>query len=103
MPRVIVTTETGDDRERSILLSECVGTVVMASEQSSLQFLERLAWGARSTRPARRGSSSTEACGASRRSRLSFADQLGSVISTAPKPSSGPSTKKISIVMSGST
>ena len=27
----------------------------------------------------------------------------GSVISTAPKPSSGPSTKKISIVMSGST
>jgi hypothetical protein len=27
----------------------------------------------------------------------------GSTISTAPKPSSGPSTKKISIVMSGST
>jgi hypothetical protein len=44
MPRVIVTTETSDYRERSTLLSECVGTVHMASEQSSLQFLERLAW-----------------------------------------------------------
>jgi hypothetical protein len=44
MPRVIVTTETSDDRQRSTLLSECVGPVHMADEHSSLQFLERLAW-----------------------------------------------------------
>ena len=44
MPRVIVTTDTTGDRERSILLSEHIEAVHMASEHSSLQFLERLAW-----------------------------------------------------------
>jgi len=44
MPRVTVTTETGNERGRSILLSECVGPVHMENEHSSLQFLERLAW-----------------------------------------------------------
>jgi hypothetical protein len=44
MPRVIVTTETSDSRERSILLSEHVEPAHMHDEHSSLQFLERLAW-----------------------------------------------------------
>jgi hypothetical protein len=44
MPRVTVTTEASAGRERSILLSECVGQVHMANEHASLQFLERLAW-----------------------------------------------------------
>jgi hypothetical protein len=44
MPRVIVTTETSGARDRSVLLSEHIETVHMASEHSSLQFLERLAW-----------------------------------------------------------
>jgi hypothetical protein len=45
MPRVIVICEQVDDRRRrSPTLNEHINPVDMADEQSSLQFLERLAW-----------------------------------------------------------